>query len=128
MHVLARQSKTVWPRWSGSLANSVRAVGADPEEGPKPASPAAVSGGGFWHDLAALLPENAVVVEDAVTSGRAIFPPTFTLLRMTGFKSLGSDRHAFRRYRAAVAAGPQGRVSAGRRAVCIAPGTVDAAA
>jgi len=31
----------------------------------------------FGETLAALLPENAYVFEDAVTSGRAIFPPTF---------------------------------------------------
>jgi acetolactate synthase-1/2/3 large subunit len=31
----------------------------------------------FGQTLAALLPENAIVLEDAVTSGRAIFPPTF---------------------------------------------------
>lgn len=31
----------------------------------------------FAHAFAALIPENAVVVEDAVTSGRALFPPTF---------------------------------------------------
>ena len=31
----------------------------------------------FGHLLARLLPENAIVVEDAVTSGRALFPPTF---------------------------------------------------
>lgn len=31
----------------------------------------------FGGTLAALLPENCIVVEDAVTSGRALFPPTF---------------------------------------------------
>ncbi|MGE0874105.1 MAG: acetolactate synthase large subunit [Burkholderiales bacterium] len=31
----------------------------------------------FGRTLAALLPEQAIVMEDAVTSGRAIFPPTF---------------------------------------------------
>ena len=31
----------------------------------------------FGHLLAHLLPENAIVVEDAVTSGRALFAPTF---------------------------------------------------
>jgi acetolactate synthase-1/2/3 large subunit len=31
----------------------------------------------FAYTLGALLPENAVVVEDAVTSGRALFAPTF---------------------------------------------------
>jgi acetolactate synthase-1/2/3 large subunit len=32
---------------------------------------------GFGTTLAALMPENSVVAEDAVTSGRALFPPTF---------------------------------------------------
>jgi acetolactate synthase-1/2/3 large subunit len=32
---------------------------------------------GFGSTLAALIPENAVVVEEAVTSGRQLFPPTF---------------------------------------------------
>jgi len=31
----------------------------------------------FAYTLAALLPENGIVAEDAVTSGRALFPPTF---------------------------------------------------
>lgn len=31
----------------------------------------------FGETLAALLPENAIIVEEAVTSGRQIFPPTF---------------------------------------------------
>jgi len=31
----------------------------------------------FAYTLAALLPENCIVAEDAVTSGRALFPPTF---------------------------------------------------
>ncbi len=31
----------------------------------------------FAHTLAALLPENCIVAEDAVTSGRALFAPTF---------------------------------------------------
>ena len=33
---------------------------------------------GFGITLAALMPENAIVAEDAVTSGRALFPPTFS--------------------------------------------------
>lgn len=44
---------------------------------------------GFGTTFAALLPENAVVVEEAVTSGRELFPPTFTAaphdwLQLTG--------------------------------------------
>ncbi len=50
----------------------------------------------FAMTFAALLPENAVVVEDAVTSGRAIFPPTFNAaphdwLQITG----GAIGHGF---------------------------------
>jgi len=48
------------------------------EMGPKPGtSNGPFEAKAFASTLAALLPENAVVVEDAVTAGRAIFPPTF---------------------------------------------------
>jgi len=49
-----------------------------PEAGPKPRiGSGRFEAEAFGATIAALLPENAVVVEDAVTSGRAIFPPTF---------------------------------------------------
>jgi acetolactate synthase-1/2/3 large subunit len=50
----------------------------------------------FGHTLAALMPENAIVSEDAVTSGRALFPLTWSApphdwLQLTG----GAIGHAF---------------------------------
>ena len=48
------------------------------EEGPAPArARGPFTTEGFGGTFAALLPENAIVVEEAVTSGRQLFPPTF---------------------------------------------------
>ena len=77
-HVLARVEEDV----EAALEALADAIGA-PKEAPLPdaAKPQAKSGRfepiAFADTLAAVLPENAYVVEDAVTSGRAIFPPTF---------------------------------------------------
>ena len=78
-HVLAR------PEDDGvealeSLASALGAVAAVRVAPPGPA-PAVASGAftpeGFGSTFAALLPEGAIVVEEAVTSGRQLFPPTF---------------------------------------------------
>lgn len=68
----------------------------------------------FGHTLAALLPENCIVAEDAVTSGRALFAPTFNAapndwLQNTG----GAIGHAFPCATGAALACP------GRKVVCL---------
>ncbi len=68
----------------------------------------------FAFTLAALLPENAVVAEDGVTSGRALFPPTWGAaqhdwIQVTG----GAIGHAFPAATGAAVAAP------GRRVVCL---------
>ncbi len=79
MHVLARPEQDGLAALE-SLADELGSPRVVPilEAGPKPH----IAGGRFKPEafgmtLGALLPENAIVVEDAVTSGRAIFPPTF---------------------------------------------------
>jgi acetolactate synthase-1/2/3 large subunit len=69
---------------------------------------------GFGHALAAVLPDDAVVVEDAVTSGRGIFPLTFSAaphdwLQITG----GSIGFAFPAATGAAVGAP------GRKVVCL---------
>ena len=69
---------------------------------------------GFANTLAALLPENCVVAEDAVTSGRALFAPTFSAaphdwLQITG----GAIGHGFPCATGAAVASP------GRKVVCL---------
>lgn len=61
----------------------------EPQRGPFKPEP-------FGHTLAALMPENAIVSEDAVTSGRALFPLTWNAapndwMQVTG----GAIGHAF---------------------------------
>ncbi len=68
----------------------------------------------FGLTLAALLPENAIVAEDAVTSGRALFPHTWGAaphdwIQITG----GAIGHAFPAATGAAVACP------GRRVVCL---------
>ncbi|HTT36524.1 MAG TPA: acetolactate synthase large subunit [Burkholderiales bacterium] len=68
----------------------------------------------FAHTLAALLPENCIVAEDAVTSGRALFAPTFGAaphdwLQITG----GAIGHGFPCATGAAVACPQ------RKVVCL---------
>jgi acetolactate synthase-1/2/3 large subunit len=68
----------------------------------------------FAHAIAALLPENCVVVEDAVTSGRALFAPTFGAaphdwLQITG----GAIGHGFPCATGAALGSP------GRKVVCL---------
>ncbi|OGA20577.1 MAG: hypothetical protein A3H34_06005 [Betaproteobacteria bacterium RIFCSPLOWO2_02_FULL_67_19] len=68
----------------------------------------------FGHALAALLPEQAIVAEDAVTSGRALFAPTFAAaphdwIQLTG----GAIGHAFPAATGAAIACPE------RKVVCL---------
>ena len=79
VHVLARAEQDVVAALD-ELADALDA----PRDAPLPdlgAAPAVRSGkfepAAFGETLAALLPENAVVVEDAVTSGRGLFPVTW---------------------------------------------------
>jgi len=79
VQVLARpeQDGVAALEWLADELGSPQAVPV-PEAGPKPSiGTGRFKAEGFGSTIAALLPENAVVVEDAVTSGRAIFPPTF---------------------------------------------------
>ena len=69
---------------------------------------------GFGRTLAALLPENAIVAEDAVTSGRALFPLTWGAaphdwIQITG----GAIGHAFPAATGAAVACPH------RKVVCL---------
>jgi len=79
VHTLAQPEEDV----AGALEALAEALGAPkaiaiPDPGP---SPAPASGRftpeGLGASIAALLPEHAIVAEDAVTSGRGLFPPTF---------------------------------------------------
>jgi len=79
MHVLARpeQDGVAALEWLADELGSPRVVKI-PEAGPKPGiGSGRFEAEAFAATFAALLPENAVVVEDGVTSGRALFPPTF---------------------------------------------------
>ena len=87
----------------------MNAAGALPEPQRGPFKPDA-----FGITLAALLPEQAIVAEDAVTSGRALFPVTFAALphdwiQVTG----GAIGHAFPAATGAAVACP------GRRVICL---------
>jgi len=69
---------------------------------------------GFGVTLAALMPEDSIVAEDAVTSGRALFPPTFGALphdwiQITG----GAIGHAL------PAATGAALAAAGRKVICL---------
>jgi acetolactate synthase-1/2/3 large subunit len=97
-HVLARPEQDL----VGALEWLADELGA-PKQVPAGSSPAKaeiVRGKfdpeAFAHTLAAVLPENCIVSEDAVTSGRALFAPTFNAapndwLQNTG----GAIGHAF---------------------------------
>lgn len=79
VHLLARpeQDGVAALEWVADELGSPRVVPI-PEAGPKPRiASGCFEAEAFGTTIAELLPENAVVVEDAVTSGRAIFPPTF---------------------------------------------------
>lgn len=98
LQVLAREDEDVVAALE-ALADELDAPksGAVAEAGPEPVI---VRGPfkpeGFGSTLAALLPEQAIVAEDAVTSGRALFPPTWRAaphdwIQITG----GAIGHAF---------------------------------
>ncbi len=79
VHVLSRPEEDVVHALH-ALADELGAARevAMPDAG-TPARPAsgAFTTEAFGSTLAALMPEHAIVAEDAVTSGRALFPPTF---------------------------------------------------
>jgi acetolactate synthase-1/2/3 large subunit len=79
LHVLARPEQDVVSALE-ALADELGAPRdvAIPNPGPAP-QPATgrFTPEGLGHTLAALMPDNAIVSEDAVTSGRALFPLTF---------------------------------------------------
>jgi acetolactate synthase-1/2/3 large subunit len=116
VHVLAGEGDDV----VGALQALADELGAPlgtavPEAGP---SPGIATGPfmpeGFGSTLAALLPENAIVAEDAVTSGRALFPPTWRAaphdwIQITG----GAIGHAFPAATGAAVACPD------RKVVCL---------
>jgi acetolactate synthase-1/2/3 large subunit len=78
VHTLARIEEDI----VGALEALADALGAPKDlETPRAPAPSPKSGPfepvAFGETFASLLPENAMVLEDAVTSGRAIFPPTW---------------------------------------------------
>jgi acetolactate synthase-1/2/3 large subunit len=104
---------------AGALEALADRLGA-PRQAPLPpqAQPAIARGpfkpDAFGATLAALLPENAIVAEDAVTSGRALFPPTWAAaphhwMQVTG----GAIGHAFPAATGAAVAAPD------RKVVCL---------
>lgn len=91
MHVLCRPDQDAVAALQ-ALADEIGAPRVVPikEEGPKPEI---VTGPfdskAFGMTLSALLPENAIVCDDAVTSGRAIFPATFNAAPHDWIQSTG---------------------------------------
>jgi acetolactate synthase-1/2/3 large subunit len=79
LHVLSRAEQDVVAALE-ALADELGAPAnvAIPDPGPTPETASGrFSQEGFGATLAALMPENAIVAEEAVTSGRALFPPTY---------------------------------------------------
>jgi acetolactate synthase-1/2/3 large subunit len=116
MHVLARPEQDV----VAALQRLADELGAPrtvpiPEAGLKPhIASGPFEPEAFGTTLAALLPENAIVAEDAVTSGRALFPSTFNAaphdwIQITG----GAIGHAFPCATGAALACPE------RKVVCL---------
>ena len=84
-----------WTRWPTNSAHRrtrrSRQASIEPQLGRGPFEPEA-----FASTLAALLPENCIVAEDAVTSGRALFAPTFNAAPMDWLQNTGGAiGHAF---------------------------------
>jgi acetolactate synthase I/II/III large subunit len=78
-HLLARpeQDAVAALQWLADEIGAPRTVPIK-EEGPKPRiANGPFDSEAFGMTLAALLPENAIVCDDAITSGRSIFPATF---------------------------------------------------
>jgi acetolactate synthase-1/2/3 large subunit len=116
VHVLARAEQDI----VGALDALADELGAPrklalAEPGPRPETQRGrFQPEAFGHTLAALLPENAVVAEDAVTSGRALFPLTWAAaphdwIQITG----GAIGHAFPAATGAAVGSP------GRKVVCL---------
>lgn len=91
IHVLARpeQEAVAALQWLAEEIGSPRVVSIE-EKGPKPY----IASGPFEPDafgmtLAALLPENAIVCEEGVTSSRAVFPSTFNAAPHDWIQSTG---------------------------------------
>ncbi len=116
VHLLARVEQDVVAALD-ALADELGAppVAPLPETGPAPeAQRGPFKPEAFGHTLAALLPEQAIVAEDAVTSGRALFALTFAAaphdwMQVTG----GAIGHAFPAATGAALACPQ------RKVVCL---------
>ena len=115
-HVLARPDQDAVAALEG-LADEIGAprVIRIEEVGPRPRI---VSGRfeseAFGMTLAALLPENAIVADDAVTSGRAVFPATFNAAPHDWIQSTGGAiGHGFPCATGAAAACPD------RKVVCL---------
>jgi acetolactate synthase-1/2/3 large subunit len=77
LHVMARPEHDQ----AAALAALAAELDAPPLPAPDPAAPAgpakgAISSEAFARSLAALLPENAIVADESVTFGRALFPGT----------------------------------------------------
>jgi acetolactate synthase-1/2/3 large subunit len=116
VHVLARAEQDI----VGALDALADELGAPrelalTEPGPRPETQRGrFQPEAFGHTLAALLPENAVVAEDAVTSGRALFPLTWAAaphdwIQITG----GAIGHAFPAATGAAVGAP------GRKVICL---------
>lgn len=116
VHVLARVEQDVVAALE-ALADELGAPRAVPlpDAGPAPeAQRGPFRPDAFGHTLAALLPEQAIVAEDAVTSGRALFALTFPAaphdwIQLTG----GAIGYAFPAATGAAVACP------GRKVVCL---------
>ena len=90
-HVLARPEQDAVAALQG-LADEIGAPRVVPikREGTKPhIASGPFESEAFGMTLAALLPENAIVADDAVTSGRAIFPATFNAAPHDWIQSTG---------------------------------------
>jgi acetolactate synthase-1/2/3 large subunit len=91
IHVLARpeQDAVAALQWLAEEIGSPRVVSIK-EEGQKPCiASGPFDSEAFGMTLAALLPENAIVCDDAVTSGRAVFPNTFNAAPHDWIQSTG---------------------------------------
>ena len=116
MHVLARpdQDAVAALEWLADALGAPAWAGA-PDTGPRPmVQRGAFNPDAFAITLAALLPDNAIVVEDAVTSGRSLFGHTFGAaandwLQITG----GAIGHGFPCATGAAVACPE------RKTVCL---------
>jgi acetolactate synthase-1/2/3 large subunit len=116
IHVLARpeQDAVAGLQWLADEIGAPRAVPIQ-EMGLKPCvASGPFDSEAFGMTLAALLPENAIICDDAVTSGRAIFPATFNAPPHDWIQSTGGAiGHGFPCATGAAVACP------GRKVVCL---------